>query len=123
MRDACPFERVDQILEIQLQAELDVARIVSGDHLAEAGRRCVDDQAALGEVGVVKGVEEFATELHADALAEFEVSDAGHVPVLKVRSEKNAAPGGPEMANSVSKGCSVEPLGNCFGTVYGLARD
>src|SRR5487761_533695 len=67
-------------LEIQLEAELDNARIVTGSQLAEPGR--VREIVERKVRNMVERVKEFASELHTKSLADLDVLHCGDVPVV-----------------------------------------
>ena len=84
MRCAFEMRKNNQVLEIQLEAELNNAWVVSTQELSKVG--VIKASTNTTKVSVVKDVEEFATELQAEAFTDFEIADSRHVPILQART-------------------------------------
>src|SRR5215468_845042 len=75
--------------ERQLQPELQLSRVELAQHLAES--RVVEDASNQQVVGVIQRVEEFSTELEADAFLHANVAGQDDVSVHLSRSDQRVA--------------------------------
>ena len=96
-------------LEIQLQTELQRARVMRAGQFPER-RWSIDVHAQSREVHVIEGIEEFAAELQAGALCNLEIPNSRHIPVFDTRREENAAAGIAEMPDGICKCRHIEPI-------------
>ena len=86
------------MLEVELGAKLDAARLVRRSDLSEV---CVTDAGInTREVGMIPRVEEFGPQLEPDSLADkVGVLDGREIPVLRTRSDQRIRVFGSEVAD------------------------
>ena len=111
LRTGVPLVKV--WLEVQLQAELDVAREVRA---VQRPKSCsvLDVGVYAIEIGVVEGIEEFTSELQPEAFRNVRILDEADVPVLLPGTEDLAIRRRAVMTDGKLEGGRVEPFADRF---------
>ena len=78
--------RLQVHLELELQCELNDARVRRADNLTESRSK---SHSGHTEICMIKGIEEFSAELHAKAFGESEILSEVEIKIYRTRSAKD----------------------------------